>query len=96
MKTWHVPQKKEIKKSQMADKTDVCTSDLRYQEMLSFMTEKARRDMKQRIAKDSAAIREEVPIVGESSKKNDEAPRKMVQQPSTLLAGTRCEDKTGN
>ena len=32
----------------LADKANVCTSDPRYQDMLSFMTEKARRDMKER------------------------------------------------
>ena len=73
----------------MIDKTDVCTSDPRYQEMLSFMTEKARRDMKQRMEEDSAAIREEVSIVGESSKKNGEAQGKMEQQPSTFAGGKK-------
>ena len=37
--------------------------------------------MKQRMEEDSAAIREEVSIVGESSRKNDEAQGKMEQQP---------------
>ena len=57
------------------------------------MTWKARRDMKQRMEEDSEASRDEVSIVGESSKKNDEAQEKMGQQLSTLLAGKRCEDK---
>ena len=56
----------------MADKTHLCTSDPRYQEVLSFMKEKARRDVKQTMQEDSEAIQEKVSIVGESSKKNDE------------------------
>ena len=77
----------------MADITNVCTSDPRYQEMLSFVTVKARRDMKERAEEESAASREEVSIVGESSKKNDEAQEKMEQQPSTLLSDKRSEDE---
>ena len=49
----------------------------------------------QRMEEDSAAIREEVSIAVKSSKKNDEAPGQMEQQPSTSLAGIRCEDKKG-
>ena len=56
----------------MADITNLCTSDPRYQEMLSFMKEKARRDMQQKMEENSEAIREEVSIFGESNKKNDE------------------------
>ena len=77
-------------------KTNLCTPDLRYQETLSFMQVKARRDMKQRMEEDSEAIWEDVSIVGESSKKNDEAQGKMKQQFSTSLAGKRCEDKQEN
>ena len=53
------------------------TSDPRYQEMISFVTAKARRNMKGRAGEVSAASREEVSIGGESSKKNDEAQRNM-------------------
>ena len=70
----------------MADKTNLCTSDPRYQEMLSFMKEKARRDLKQKMEEDSEAIREEVSIVAESNKKNDKEQGKMKQQSSTSLA----------
>ena len=80
----------------MADKTNLCSSDPRFQEMLSFMTEKTRRDMKQRMEEDFAAIREEVSTVGASSKKNDEAQEKMEQLSFTSLAGKRCEDKKKN
>ena len=46
----------------MADKTNLCTSDPRYQEMLSFLKVNSRRDMKERMEEDSDAIREEVSI----------------------------------
>ena len=79
--------KEEVTKDEdMADKTNVCTSHPHYQEMLSYMTEKARRDMKKRMEEDSAAIREEVSIVAESNKKNDEEHERMKQQSSTSLA----------
>ena len=71
----------------MADKTNMCTSDPRYQQIFSFMTVKARRDMKQRMEEGSEAIREEVSIGG-SSKKNDEAQGKMKQQ-SFHISGRR-------
>ena len=52
--------------------------------------------MKQNMEEDSGAIQEEVSIVGESNKKNDEEQGKMKQQSSTSLAGKRCEDKQEN
>ena len=63
--------------------------------MLSFMKEKAVKDMKQKMKEYSEAIQEEVSNVGES-KKNDEEQVKMKQQSSTSLAGKRCEDKQEN
>ena len=68
-----------------ADKPNVCMSDPRYQEMFSFMTEKARRDMKQRMEEESTASREEVFVASESNKKKDEAQENMGQPSSTLL-----------
>ena len=56
--------------------------------MLSFMKEKAGRDMKQKMKEYSEAIQEEVSNVGES-KKNDEEQVKMKQQSSTSLAGKK-------
>ena len=81
---------------ELDDKTNVCTSDPRYQEMLSFVTEKARRNMKGRAEEELAASREEVSIVDESSKKNNEAQRNMEQQPSTLLSDKRSDRQKGN
>ena len=40
----------------LADKTNVCTSDPRYEEMLSFMKKKARRDLQQKMNEDSEDI----------------------------------------
>ena len=80
----------------MADKTNLCTSDPRYQEMLSFMKETAWRDMKQKMEGHSESIWEEVSIVAASNKKNEKEQGKMKQQSSSSLAGKRCEDKQGN
>ena len=44
----------------LADKTNVCTSDPHYKELLSFMKEKARREMKQKMRENSEEIQEEV------------------------------------
>ena len=77
----------------LADKTHVCTSDPRYQEMLSFMTEKARRDTKKRMGEESTARREEVFVACESNKKKDEAQGNMGQQSATMLSDKRREDK---
>ena len=52
--------------------------------------------MKYKMKEDSEAMQEEVSNVGESNKKNDEAQGKTGQQPSTLLASKRCEDKEEN
>ena len=49
--------------------------------------------MKQRMEENTEAIREDVSIVGESSKKNDEAREKMKQQSTTSLTRIRSEDK---
>ena len=66
----------------LADKPHVCMSDPRYQEMLSFMTEKARRDMKKRMEAESTASRAEVFVASESNKKKNEAQENMGQPSS--------------
>ena len=53
----------------LADKANVCTSDPRYQDMLSFMTEKARRDMKERAVEDQQQAGKKFPLLAKAARR---------------------------
>ena len=64
----------------MAGKPNLCRSEPRYEEMISFMKEIAGEAMKQNMKEDSEAMQEEVSNVGESSKQDEEDQGKMNQK----------------
>ena len=54
----------------MAGKSNLCRSEPRCEDMLSFMKEIAGKGMKQMMKEDSEVVQEEVSCAGESSKKD--------------------------